>query len=51
MKTLESISLDHRRGEEIIQEQTPEMVENAEALPCNKDEVDQAKPDILAIKE
>ena len=50
-KTLESISLDHRRGEEIIQEQPSEIVENAEVLPCNKEEVNQDKPDELAIKE
>jgi hypothetical protein len=50
-KTLESISLEHRRGEEIIQEQPAEIVENVEILPCNQDEVNQAKPDELEMKE
>ena len=43
-KTLESISLDHRRGEEIIQEQPSEIKENAEVIPSNKEEVNQIKP-------
>ena len=43
-KTLESISLDHRRGEEIIQEQPSEIKENAEVIPSNKEEVSQIKP-------
>ena len=49
-KILESISLDHGRGEESIQEQPSEIVENAEALPCNEKEADQDKPDELAVK-
>ena len=49
-KTLESISLDHRFGEESIREQPSEIVENAEALPCNEEEVNQDKPDEPAVK-
>ena len=42
-KTLESISLDHRRGGEITQGPT-ENRENAEERLDNKDEVNQVEP-------
>ena len=50
-KTLESISLDHRRGEEIIQEQPTEIVKNAEVVPCNEEKVNQDKPGEQEVKE
>ncbi len=43
-KTLESISLDHRRGEEFSQDKSPEIKMTVEAEPCNKELVDKAEP-------
>ena len=43
-KTLESILLDHRRGEESIQEQSFEFEKNAEKQSSNEEKVNQAEP-------
>jgi hypothetical protein len=43
-KTLESISLDHRREGEITQDRTSEIKETVEADPGNEEVVSQAEP-------
>ena len=43
-KTLESISLDHRRGGESIQDQPVEIKENPEVKPSDEEKVNQAEP-------
>ena len=44
-KTLESISLDHRRKGEITNEEQTEIMNNAEVEPSNEDKVNQSNPE------
>ena len=44
-KTLESISLDHRRKGEITNEEQTEIMNNAEVEPSNEDKVNQGNPE------
>ena len=43
-KTLESISLDHRRGGGTIQDESLEVKGTVEAVPCSQEVVSQAEP-------